>query len=259
MVRTRQWLPFRFAAAPHTSKPSPANAVQPQIIAWIANVAQTRQSKLVPWNPEIHLFQKTVWILHFKSGELNSGLQFFAFQICISIERDQELHYLVWVQCSSFSTGLHDHTYHMIYVPPFPSFQQMFKRKRFLVEIDSDFLFKKVRKYVNVNIYVHLEFFDQPTNPENETCVSYYCFFCKIPVVSDWCFWNNAHKLRLSLFACNNPHCNISPSNSPTHWCSLKFDQIQAFPEVQPKPDNVGANTAFQILFFMKVNKLVLL
>ena len=34
----------------------------------------------------------------------------------------------------------------------------MFKRKRFLVEIDSDFLFKKVRKYVNVNIYVHLEF-----------------------------------------------------------------------------------------------------
>ena len=98
------------------SHSSPANAVQPQIIAWIANVAQTRQSKLVPWNPEIHLFQKTVWILHFKSGELNSGLQFFAFQICISIERDQELHYLVWVQCSSFSTGLHDHTYHMIYL-----------------------------------------------------------------------------------------------------------------------------------------------
>ena len=118
MIETWMIVLWMIVSYPHIpqSHSSPANAVQPQIIAWIANVAQTRQSKLVPWNPEIHLFQKTVWILHFKSGELNSGLQFFAFQICISIERDQELHYLVWVQCSSFSTGLHDHTYHMIYL-----------------------------------------------------------------------------------------------------------------------------------------------
>ena len=120
---------------------------------------------------------------------------------------------MVWIQCSSFSTGLHDHTYHMIYFDETKnlSIQQMFKRKRFLVEIDSDFLFKKVRKYVNVNIYVHLEFFDQPTNPENETCVSYYCFFAKflssLTGVFETMLTNSGWVFSL------DPHCNISPSN----------------------------------------------
>ena len=39
----------------------------------------------------------------------------------------------------------------------------MFKRKRFLVEIDSDFLFKKVRKYVNVNVFIWNFLTDPPT------------------------------------------------------------------------------------------------
>ena len=71
----------------------------------------------------------------------------------------------MWVQCSSFSTGLHDHTYHMIYLDKTknPSFQQMFKQKRFLVETNSDFLFKKVRKYVNVNMYIWNFSTDPPT------------------------------------------------------------------------------------------------
>ena len=45
-------------------------------------------------------------------------------------------------------------------------------------------------------------------------------------------------------------------SNSPTDGYFLGFDQIQAFPRVKPKPYDVGANTAFQILFFIKVYKL---
>ena len=44
---------------------------------------------------------------------------------------------------------------------------------RFLVETNIDFLFKKSQEICQCE-YVHLEFFDRPTNTENETHVSYY-------------------------------------------------------------------------------------
>ena len=44
-----------------------------------------------------------------------------------------------------------------------PSFQQMFKQMRFFVETNIDFLFKKVRKYVNVNMYIWNFSTDPPT------------------------------------------------------------------------------------------------
>ena len=70
---------------------------------------------------------------------------------------------------------MHDHTYHMIYLDQTTnlSFQQMFKQKHFLVETNSDFLFKKSQEICQCK-YVHLEFFNRPTKPENETHVSYY-------------------------------------------------------------------------------------
>ena len=48
----------------------------------------------------------------------------------------------------------------------------MFKQMRFLVETNIDFLFKKSQEICQCE-YVHLEFFDRPTNTENETHVSY--------------------------------------------------------------------------------------
>ena len=70
---------------------------------------------------------------------------------------------------------MHDHTYHMIYLDQTTnlSFQQMFKQKRFLVKTNSDFLFKKSQEICQCK-YVHLECFNRPTNPENETHVSDY-------------------------------------------------------------------------------------
>ena len=61
-----------------------------------------------------------------------------------------------------------------------PSFQQMFKQMRFFVETNIDFLFKKVRKYVNVNMYIW-KFSDRPTNTENETHVSYDHIMLPLP------------------------------------------------------------------------------
>ena len=43
------------------------------------------------------------------------------------------------------------------------SFQQMFKRIVFWLKINSDFLLKKVRKYVNVNVFIWNFSTDPPT------------------------------------------------------------------------------------------------
>ena len=61
-----------------------------------------------------------------------------------------------------------------------PSFQQMFKQMRFLVETNIDFLFKKSQEICQCEC-VHLEFFDRPTNTENETHVSYDHIMLHLP------------------------------------------------------------------------------
>ena len=59
---------------------------------------------------------------------------------------------------STLSEILHD----MPFVDA-PEQHSLERAERFLVEIDSDFLFKKVRKYVNVNVYIWNFSTDPPT------------------------------------------------------------------------------------------------